>query len=163
MIFARALSIVGLTLLSTLPVFAQDVSNWDLEDSEWLKESADALATCVGSYRGAAHLMRLGNQEATADYIEDTARGAYVASMFLLTIRAGLQDKILYQEDSAKYIDALAHAKESQFEMIIESAADKDRSNYIEESLQICADLNELQTFVVQAMREAATLEADNE
>ena len=50
------------------------------EDAVWLKNAADGLARCVGTYRAAAEVMRVGGREQSAAYVESVATGALLAA-----------------------------------------------------------------------------------
>jgi len=98
--------------------------------------------------------MRSGGREESANYLEDLARGAYLVSAFLLTIRADLQGKVLYGEDSSEYVEAIAHGEEGRLKMAIESTGGQEMPLF-DKAFSVCDDLNELQAAIIKSMRES--------
>lgn len=144
--------LVSLCLAAPI-AFAQNMApQW--EDPAWLKSTADSLAGCVGTLRGAAQIARGAGQQESATYLEGLARGALVASQFLLTTRADLRGTILYAEDSAAYVERVAHGTEGRFKMLSEQATEDSRSE-MASAMQVCVEVNEVQSAIIRAFRES--------
>lgn len=139
-------------LLVTAQLVSQPVEEWHFDDPDWLKETADRIARCVGTLRGGADMMRQGGQENSAVYLEDSARGYLLVSQMLLTQRADALGRVLYGDDSEQYVEALAYGEESHFKAMFET-----NDSEVSAMLDGCLEVNELVSVVIQAMRETTT------
>jgi hypothetical protein len=93
-----------------------------LHDAVAMKDAADRLARCAGTYRGAAEVMRKSGREQAAAYAENVGFGALFAAYLLLTSPAAVEAAVLDSVDPNVHIEALAWATERNFVMMDEQA-----------------------------------------
>jgi hypothetical protein len=93
-----------------------------IADAAAMREAADRLARCAGTYRGAAAVMRENGRGQKAAYAESVGFGALFAAYLLLTSQSAVDAKILGALDPNVHIETLAWASERNFVMQNEQA-----------------------------------------
>lgn len=121
------------------------------EDAVWLKNAADGLARCVGTYRAAAEVMRVGGREQSAAYVESVATGALLAAYLLLDSRATLKNEPLSAHAASVYLEGVADAASGEF------AALAPANEAMSLSLRGCVALSGLQSSVLKSLSAPTT------
>ena len=116
-----------------------------LTDVVAMKEAADRLARCAGTYRGAADVMRKSGREAAATYAENVGFGALFAAYLLLTSPAATDAQVLGGLDPNVHIEALSWATERNFVMMEEQA-----EPVTAEVLRACTETADLQSSLLR-------------
>jgi hypothetical protein len=93
-----------------------------LPDAVAMKDAADRLARCAGTYRGAAEVMRKSGREQAAAYADNVGFGALFAAYLLLTSPAAVEAGVLDSVDLNVHIEALAWGTARNFVMMDEQA-----------------------------------------
>ena len=95
-----------------------DAGTVHLNDATWVKDAADRLARCAGTYGGAAQVMRKSGREEAAAYAEQVGSGALFSAYLLLTSPAAIEGKVLDKVDPMVHIDALEWGSKRNFIMM---------------------------------------------
>jgi hypothetical protein len=134
-----------LSIASAVRARAEDIGTLHMNDAVWVKDSADRLARCAGTYRGAAEVMRHGGREEAATFAESVGSGALFAAYLLLTSPAAVDAKVLDKVDTHVHIEALAWGAKRNFIMMDEHA-DPASSGV----LRSCTETGALQSAVLR-------------
>ena len=133
-------------LLSGFAVLAnaENLEMLHLSDPAWVKDTADRMARCAGTYRGDAQVMRQNGREQAATYAEGVGSGALFAAYLLLTSPTALEAKVLDQVDANAHIEALAWGSKRNFIMM-----DTERDPAWSAVLRSCTQTSSLQSSIL--------------
>ena len=132
---------------------AEGIDAVHFEDAVWVQQSADGLARCGGTYRGAAHVMRAGGREQSATYLDAVSTGALFAAYILLTSSDSLEDNVLDSHDATVYIERLARGSEGSFKTLANGSL-SDGAMAV--ALRSCVQKSSLQSSVLETLMPSA-------
>jgi hypothetical protein len=124
---------------------AEDGGALRMNDAVWVKDAADRLARCAGTYRGAAELMRHDGRAQAATFAESVGSGALFAAYLLLTSPTAIEAKVLDKVDTHVHIEALAWGAKRNFIMM-----DEQGDSALSAVLRSCTEVGDLQSSVLR-------------
>jgi hypothetical protein len=148
-----AACIVSLVASIATQASAEDAGALHFDDAAWLRTSADQLARCAGTYRGAAEAMHAGGREQAASYAEAVGSGALFAAYLLLTSPDAVNAKVLDGVDVQVHIEALAWGAKRNFVMM-----DAQHDPALSDALRRCTETKFLQSAVLQSSTAVPTV-----
>ncbi len=134
---------------------ATEAGTVHLNDATWVKDAADRLARCAGTYGGVAQVMRKSGREEAADYAEQVGSGAMFAAYLLLTSPVAITGKVLDKVDPMAHIDALEWGGKRNF-IMMDAQGDAATS----EVLRACIETSSWQSSILLSSTSPATVTA---
>lgn len=158
------MKLIAVLLLSALPslaAFPQDQASDNHQLSEeWFKngeviEMANALAQCAGLSEALSVVAKAASKDAAAKFLHENHNGGVVAALWLMAIDHNIRtgDQRALSEYSA-YVDGIVETSKTRILALIEIGGVES----VQDEMQECAALNELQTVLVQQARTSAFL-----
>lgn len=144
----RALLIISLLLIT-------NISHAETDKENMLK-IADEFAFCAGTFKSASkNVIKMGGTKDIASLLDGSARGAQVASEYLLSSAHSDGKKPLGEYKD--YVDSIAYTSELKMNALYD-INNKDSQAQISSALNICVTLSPLQAQIVQELRQQTHL-----
>ena len=144
----RAFLIISLLLITNISYAETDKEN--------MLKIADEFAFCVGTLQSASkNAIKMGGTKDMASLFDGSARGAHIASEYLLSIAHSDGTKPIGEYKD--YVDSIAYTSELKMNALYD-INNKDSQAQINSALDICVALNPLQAQIVHELRQQTHL-----